>query len=315
MKYSTLLIFGLLLLSSCASVLNKSHTRIAIRTNSPAQIVIKNDTIPIQNNKIVLKVPRSKEDLRLKFILPDAQQEIQVSSVNSANYYLNIFNYGIGFWWERKNPKRYGYARRVFVDLQDTLATYAAIDQKLGLKKQWLLHLSIPYINHFFLHPDKEEKDKNNPGFLGISLGAEYFYKKNRSFSLNGVLAINSSLPIPAAVNYSDGEFEFVSTAYLALNHNHQVKRFDLGYGLSLSKNIWNYRYFGAEESPPPSREPARRVNIATGLNLTGYYRLGKSFHLGLIYRPTFIRFNSEHPFRYEHFISLDLKWKIRLKG
>lgn len=43
------------------------------------------------------------------------------------------------------------------------------------------------------------------------------------------------------------------------------------------------------------------------------YYSL-KRFNIGIMYRPDFYQFGANNKFTYQHVISLDLVWKIRLK-
>jgi hypothetical protein len=120
-------------------------------------------------------------------------------------------------------------------------------------------------------------------------------------------------VPVPAAVDIS-GEYELMSSSYLNISNNHKVRRFSFGYGFSYSKNTWDLRYYNRFNPPPPTRNPEKKSNNALGLVFSSYYLTGKRFTLGIVYRPTFYRLNAEPVFKYEHLLSLNFGWKIRLK-
>lgn len=73
-----------------------------------------------------------------------------------------------------------------------------------------------------------------------------------------------------------------------------------------MGKLVYHDRFTPA----PPTREPATKSSFT----VDGYYQVGKRFYIGLIYRPFFLNIYLDVDFKYEHLISLDFKWKIRLK-
>lgn len=98
---------------------------------------------------------------------------------------------------------------------------------------------------------------------------------------------------------------------YLSFSHNYKVRRFSFGYGFSYSKNSWMLEYNDRFNPPPPKRQPVTKSNDAIGLIFSSYFQAGKSFNLGLIYRPTLMKFHSSRPFQYEQLISIDFVWKL----
>lgn len=54
--------------------------------------------------------------------------------------------------------------------------------------------------------------------------------------------------------------------------------------------------------------------NLALGFVFPTYFQFGEYFSVGVIYRPTFYRPDLTDKFAYEHLISVDFAWKIRLK-
>ena len=100
---------------------------------------------------------------------------------------------------------------------------------------------------------------------------------------------------------------------YLSLSNHHRIKRFDWGYGLSWIENKWGVDFYEEIFDPGIQLISQRKRHQALGLEFSGYYFTGPSFHMGLIYRPSFVRLYTDPVFKYEHLISVDLAWKIRL--
>ncbi len=175
-----------------------------------------------------------------------------------------------------------------------------------------ILHASLPHINNFLLKPDDELEYKFNTGFWGLMIGIDYFYnpKKYISISLSG--NTDFFLPIPAPVDFS-GEREQMSSLYLGISNNYKIGKFTYGYGLSFSNNTWEFIYFDDFDPPPPTRDPATRINNAIGMIFPAYYEIWDNCHIGIIYRPTLYRFSKKNPIAYEHLVSLDFAYKLKL--
>lgn len=162
------------------------------------------------------------------------------------------------------------------------------------------------------MHP-QNETTKANTGFWGISAGMEYFYKNNKFLSLTASAAMDFFVPVPAAVDIS-GEYALMSSTYFSLMDNYKYKRFSVGYGLNYSRNTWDYRYYARFNPSPPTREPVKKTSQSFGLTINGRYQLRKYFFIGLIYRPTVLTVKPTTKFNYEHLISMEFAWKIRLR-
>ncbi|MBS1538478.1 MAG: hypothetical protein JST20_12105 [Bacteroidetes bacterium] len=104
-----------------------------------------------------------------------------------------------------------------------------------------------------------------------------------------------------------------MSTIYGSVTNNHKIDDFSFGYGLSYGRNNWSYKDFGRTDTIIPLRESKYKSHLSAGLLLSTYYQLGYYFNIGLVYRPTFIRFVSANTLQYEHIISVDFAWKIPL--
>jgi hypothetical protein len=168
----------------------------------------------------------------------------------------------------------------------------------------------LPYVNSFTLNPQNETR-KTQTGWVGLEFGLEYQYSEKSfvslEFSLNGAAEAFGLMDI-------EGEFEQFVGQSLNLSQNKTIGRVTIGYGLSYAQNIWNYTRTLVPDSIPPSRDLVMRRSQGFGLILNSYYRLGKTAHVGLIYRPYFLKVSPETMFDYEHIISLDIMWRFRIR-
>ncbi len=305
----------LLLLSSCASILNGPTQTITIITSTPSKVIVNADTLVTTTGRLRLSVERKPEDLVLTVANDSLVKMITLKSKSSWAYWLNAYPaplLGLGLWLERDKPERYTYPGKLHINLGDTEGrSFMAYSERKSSKVR--LHFSVPYVNSFLLKPDGEVDQKISSGFLGMSGGFDYAYSATRYFNLTVTGATDFLMPIPVPLEY-EGEYKIAATLYASVSHNHELKRFSAGYGLSFSRNLWrvNYNAFSAD-TPPPTREPARLINDAIGLVVPVYYRVSRHFYVGTVYRPTLLRLDAAKTFDYEHLISLDLAWKIGL--
>lgn len=311
MKKTLIILTISLLLASCASLTNQEWTRSTIYTTEPTRIVFRNDTIKTLRNKAKLTLERKNAPIEIIAITDSLKKKVTINPINSFAYWANIpCNYGIGMLIDRTNPKRYTYPKYIYLNSSDTINRHFSYGQ-VNNKGQLLLHLSLPHINSFRLTPENEGT-KSNTGFWGISLGLDYFHSKNQYVNLSLSAVSDFFVPVPAAVDIW-GEYELMSSAYLSLSNNYKIKRFSLGYGLSYVENTWDFRNYGGDETVP-TREPVKKTNNAFGLIFSSYFQATPHFYIGVIYRPTFLRLDIAPSFKYEHLISIDFAWKIRLK-
>jgi hypothetical protein len=289
--------------------------------NAKAEVLDSTYSLPAE-----FRIKRSKEDLNIK-LLSDSLERLYVvkASPNAAFLYANLIcypilpaMYGVDF----TNQKRFYYGKTIMLNSYDTSNVIRPKISK-GYYDYWTKSFptnkeqinftySLPWVNSFYLQPSQETA-KANIGFWGISAGLEYYYKENKFLSLNGNAVMDFFIPFPAAVDFS-GEVENMYSVYTSLTDNYRFRRFTVGYGLNFSKNTWKLVYHDRFDPPPPTRKPATKSSNSLGFTIDGYHQIGKRFHVGLIYRPTLLNVYPDIDFKYEHLISLDFKWKFRLK-
>ena len=319
-----LFLIPIVFFSSCATLVLRKDYDVKVTTDVPnakAEILDSIYNLPAE-----FRIQRSKHDLEIKLIGDSVEKEYLVkASPNGAFLYGNLLwmqvspaTYLIDF----TNQKRFYYGKSIFLNSSDTLKV---IRPKISKgyydywtksfptnKRQINFTYSLPWVNSFYLQPSQETA-KANTGFWGISAGLEYYYKENKFLSLNGSAVMDFFIPFPAAVDFS-GEVENMYSVYTSLTDNYRFRRFTVGYGLNFSKNTWKLVYHDRFDPPPATREPATKSSNSLGFTIDGYHQIGKRFHIGLIYRPTLLNVYPDIDFKYEHLISLDFKWKFRLK-
>lgn len=235
MRQTLFVLTVIILMTSCATIMNQMQRNLTIYTTVPGKIIYNRDTVKTINNKANFRVERKKEPISFTVITDSLTKTFQVASQNSFMYWSNIFcNYGIGMLVDRKSPKRYSYPQKIYFNSTDTINNYCRFGQ-LYNKGELYLHLSLPHINSFRLIPESEGV-KINTGFWGLTIGLDYYYSNNRFINL-GISGVSDFfIPFPAAVDLS-GEYELMSSRYISLSNNKRLKRFTIGYGLSYARN------------------------------------------------------------------------------
>ena len=176
-------------------------------------------------------------------------------------------------------------------------------------KGDFRLKLGLPYFNHLMLVPSNTIT-VNKVGFIGESVGMAYNYSDNRflEFSFSFVGVANHPLPFPID---REGDYTTQYSSYFSLSHNHQVNKMTYGYGVNYAFNTWAEGFRSFEN---PALNTRNQIdNQAIGLTLNSFYQIRKSFHLGMIYRPTYFRRGNTFGHQYEHLVSIELLWRIKL--
>ncbi|UKM65391.1 hypothetical protein GSB9_01957 [Flavobacteriaceae bacterium GSB9] len=177
-------------------------------------------------------------------------------------------------------------------------------------KNDFRIDLKLPHINHLSLNPDKEFRD-NKFGFNGYGIGFEYNYSEKRFVEANISFVLTFELPFPVPV---DTEYNRALYSYcLSATDNFIKSHFSFGYGINYAVNHRNeiYEDLGANETPLPKNTYYTNRNL--GLTLNTYYNIGKTLNFGIIYRPSLINLDDGFDPIYEHLISLELNWRIKL--
>ncbi len=309
MKKLYLLLFILTFLASCASNQNISREYSILKPQK--------DTIlerPLYSNlsdknisgQKVTKIRKESQSITMSH----NNNETEAVQNNDEIPAISMLNLGS----EKKNKPKIKRRKRLYRPMNDSLKI-----NKIRYESNSLhVRLSLPHVNMFLLKPENEPV-KNHTGFWGLSFGFDYGYEKNRFISVSAGGVVDFFLPVPAAVDI-EGEHELMTSTYLMFTDNIEYEDFTVGYGFTYAKNEWRYSYtphyvdpeledeYDAEMLKANSR---RRAYNVIGFSFPLYCKIGNSMNLGVIYRPTFIRFLDKNSFDYEHVISIDFGWVI----
>ena len=301
-------------MTSCATILNRPHKYVTVNTTEQSKIIYKQDTINTVNNKALLKVERKRDPLSIVATTDSLTKPIRIGARNSVMYWANIYNYGIGMLIDMNNPKRYTYPDKIYINSADATSRYYRYG-KANNKGELYLHQSYTIFNPFRMIPENENV-KVNTGFWGATIGVDYYHSKNQFIHLgvSGVSGGRTSILDSTALFLKVKKVEFMSSEHISLSNNHKIKRFSIGYGLSYAKNTWTYRKVWWFVIFPAIEEEIVKSHNAFGFIFPTSFQIGDYFNIGVVYRPTFYRPNMPDKFLYEHLISFDFGWKIRLK-
>ncbi len=169
------------------------------------------------------------------------------------------------------------------------------------------LNISIPHTNH--ITPFAVRTNKEDIGILGMTLGGDYCYTDRKYASIQFGVA-NARFVGEVIGSDPDGwtHDNTASSWFLNLRDNYSVKKFDLGYGVSLSQ----LRYTAYDYNKRTGEDTSKfHQNLALGTCFSGYLNTGRSFNVGVLYMPQFISLSGVPVFNYEHTLCIDVLLRI----
>lgn len=324
--------------ASCASILNGNWTSVSVYTEQPAKAIVRGDTLRTKScsnaNVVSFSVPRSEESLLLVLQTDSLKKTISIPPKNSPTFYLNAAYLSLlSFIVDMTNNKRYTYENRLRFDKKLNLYD----DRFKTYKGDFNFNLSFPilYLSLNTISPEDYHRVTKGSA-IGLSAGFDYYYKKDRFVNLTGSFSISDlygndyswydiSSDIRPDKPYVDEEFQIWN---MNISHNHRIKRFSYGYGLS-----YNYISYGKDTYSVSSNQIISEVDnydrqdspymynckeykySTLGLVFNGYFYASRNFTVGIIYKPNLLRLKSQsdNPFKYEHQITLDFAFRFNI--
>ncbi len=316
-----LLLLSLAAFSSCATIFNSPHSTTSLTTNAPRTAIIGPDTIALKPRTAAIPIvlPRNKQPQEIVIYSDSRTDTVVLRSYWSDAYYFNIASYGIGFLIDRNTPKKWRYDKAIH--FTDRWIAQNRLHNPLRYPAGTVnLRYGLPYVNLFNLTDATTGRQKSNAGFMGFSLGVDYFYSDEAFLTLSGTSIMNFFLPFPAAARFT-GIWEHRYSFYGSLSNNHLLfnDRLSVGYGLHFGADTWNTKDHGPlpEEADSYIYQPnIHRKSTSLGPIFPLYYLTRRSFYMGVVYRPMLLQFaHHKTDFRYQHTISFELGWRIRLSA
>ena len=306
-KYQVSIIGFLLFFTSCATVFNSPVQKVFISTDKKIKVLSVDNTTLVDSTLIGIDrtksyyIPRANKPLIVRLQIDSTQKTVTLKPKSSFAYWYNICsNYGIGMLIDKDNPKRYGYSNRNYLKLQDT--TIKILRFAPTNKGTINLSLSLPFTTIFDIQAIN--KEYKSSGVFGLDAGLDYFYKDNSYLSINVGTATDRF-----GEYVGTGYIETASTIFASLRKNNIVGSFDLGYGINLSQLKWSKQTIG-----DTTKINASVKNIGLGLSLSAQYRIGNYLRLGILYQPDLLNTSFKPSFNYQHYISLNLIWKLPIR-
>ncbi len=302
-----------LLFASCAAVKKqqekerrrKLYQKISITADQPVTVIVDSDTIDIQgHSRKSIELPRSSKDKSITVIRDSTIQEALLPAKKNR--------FAVDIDW--KYPTKI-YLTHDGINGETAIRFY---DKFKYTKKDVVnLRIGVPWVNLFNFDYEADGK-KTRKGFMGISLGVDYFYADNSFVNISGVAIMDAFTPVPAPVDY-EGIHDHMSSVYGTISNNHMFagRRLSIGYGISYGNDTWNTINHGMYADDVPAeiaeQESIMRNSDSFGLVFPFYYYTKKSFYIGLIYRPMILQFADRTRWKYQHTISFEFGWRIRL--
>jgi hypothetical protein len=313
-KYLLFVFSSCFLLFSCATILNRRVEKISVTTDRSARIITIEKAVLIASritengttNKYL--VERGRKLLKVNLQINGSEKSIYLKPKNSLAFWLNFGSYGAGMLIDLYSPKRFGYRTSYLLIAGDTAnKRYRFIPLKEKNRKKvapfnqgsvnWTL--SLPVLNFFDMTGPKQPY--NSTGIFGLATGLEYYYQKNHFLSINLGVATDY-LPVE---HIGPGYYNSGSILFTSVQENIVLGKFNLGYGLNLSKYFWNETFNDSLKSGQSLN------NISLGLSLTAEYRIAKYLNIGILYQPDLWNTSFKPALNYQNYISLKVIWKF----
>ncbi|WP_060873493.1 hypothetical protein [Myroides odoratus] len=318
----TLLLLALLLLTSCATVLNEDSRLIYFYSSKNLEKIKVKDSIyelPVQ-----LNLARSKEDLKVVMVTDSTDLNYTIKAhldnkflaLNLTGLVFAPVNYAV----DLTNHRRFEYPRTVYLD--PMMADGMPIIQE----EQMLKHRN-KYINYkpntkkgdiyfygtftpfnymsFDIPGVLREQKQEALGNGGGEVGFLYYYGANSYLSI-GAGGYTSFMLLPILE-------DFLLYAYtIKVANFHQINRLNLGYGVFWGRN---------QNREDISENGYNREDIkvsshnTVGLLAAVNFEVAKNFHVGLSYKPSLYRVSAPKGHVNNHLLSLELIYKLKLRG
>lgn len=321
MKYLCLLVF-LLMLTSCATVLNENHQSVYFYTSKNVEHIKLKDSVyelPVRIN-----VPRAKEELKVVVVTDSTDLNYTIQSELSDRFrYLNltgVFFAPVNYAVDLTNNRRFEYPKMVYLDpmkadgvLQDSSIKIADFSRNRKYssyepdtqKGDIYFYLTISPFS--YLNVELPEANRKNEG-VGTGFGEVGFsyYYTNRNYLSVGAGANTTMIIFPL---YENNVYAYT----IKLANFHQFNRLNVGYGVFWGRNEnKEYDYDKNEIVEDPTIESSHST---VGLVAAVHFEVARNFHVGFSYKPSLYRISSPKKSINNHLLSVELTYKLRLRN
>ena len=178
------------------------------------------------------------------------------------------------------------------------------------IQSDFAFKVSIPEGN--FLYLNKGSHYGSSFGFLGLSAGFEYYLSDTYCINMDVGLLTDNMIPFPAPVDYM-GSYDMSSAFFGDIQIGTDWKRFHFDFGIQHCRTLYMER---ETVSLFPDYVDSLKLSVEErtyGLAFSSYFRISRTFNVGLNYYPSFIVSNDQGARgHYAHLLFLDLIFRIR---
>lgn len=173
MKQYCFLVFALVLLNSCTTILHSKKTKVNIHAPNNTKVSYKGEEFVVKDNTVAIFPQRSKDTLNFELSNDSISTAFAFRKRTSGLFFLNFLSpYYAGFLVDFTNPKRFTYKRHLVFEIDSTQNKFFSPNtQPITFKKNDLFVYTTPLkAIDVFSQPM-------------LTLGAEYFVTDNISVS------------------------------------------------------------------------------------------------------------------------------------
>lgn len=315
--------------TGCATLINRRTQQVAVYSDVDSARVQLNKRPDYFYTPAIVTLKRSDDPVLLTVEKDSLKKVFWLESHPSAAFWLgNIINMGgfSGFLIDLTNDKRFAYPRENFLSLsgsrhfitegakpanQDNWDYQRIVKQRrweAPVKQQLNLKLAIPEGNLFYLN--KGHGYGNTSGFLGLSVGAEYYLDSKHSLNSDVGVMLDFMIPFPAPIDYW-GDHEQTVAYYWDLQYGWDLNAYHLDAGVQLNQTqYYEIDYLDEEWLDDYTEYDVTQTNW--GLAFSAYRKLTDNFLLGVNYYPSVCGVEQgRFDWHYSHIMMFELIFKI----
>jgi hypothetical protein len=302
-------------LYSCSSILLPHTTRINVHSLADSvKICINNDTLHWEDVPTQITAERTKNDLLITAKKETTQRNLMIKSELSGVYlFPNFLTYGIGYLIDLTTPKRFTYLSEITIDLSNPTGYHTRKkinwDKTVPEKDLLSIKVSIPESNQFYLNKGKGYG--NAFGFLGISVGLEYYYSDRYCLNADIGTLTDFMIPFPAPIDHM-GPYNQSFARYADLQIGRDLRKSHFDFGVQYTRTAYYERE--TVELFPVYIDTLRyfKTQKNIGFALSSYYRILPNLNIGLNYYPSILNWDTKKvETHYSHLLFFEIMFRF----
>ncbi len=325
LRIASLLPFLVILLNSCATIINPPFQKIYLDHDPEISVRVDTSKFYFHNSEIYnVFIPKNYQKRDYFFLRCNSKIPLIINETDTfkikphrsyfAFWFANIYtSYGLGMLIDYPSDKSFEYpVYNYFTKIDNEIKN---VRFKPIPEKKVKLTLGIPMVNFFCQQTDSGKI--NSASGLGISAGLEYFISNKTYLSLNAGVTLDLFTSRHDTINelydfreWGFGFDEFSSAKYINVRINKISPRFEYGFGLTLTNLKWNKNTSTYLTDSTYFYTPYYHKSLNLGLSTDLRLRLTPNVNIGILYQPLFYDFK-HRTYNYQHFVTTELIWRF----